>query len=77
MLTGPVVGSEKKNREREVVETASEMRQENETLRTRVSLLERDLTLKTKQGRGKEIEGFKRIFLPVTLEQLMVFFVFI
>ncbi len=42
-------GSEQKNREREAVESVSEMVRENEALRSRVTLLERDLALRTKQ----------------------------
>lgn len=50
------LGNEQKNREREAVESASELRQENEALRTRVSLLERDLALRTKQAETLEVE---------------------
>lgn len=50
------LGNEKKNREREVVESVSELHQEKEALRNRVSLLERDLALKTKQVETLEVQ---------------------
>jgi len=51
-----LMGAEKKNQQLEVAESVSHLTKENDDLRARVTLLERDLALKGKQNENLEVQ---------------------